>query len=125
MTNTGNVPCYIRVYLAFSDGDIGQNAMISPDGKSYYPAVSYAEHLPEGWVNGEDGYYYYTEAVKPGEKTGFLMKNVKVVFGPMEEKKPFDLIVREESVQVSGNTTDSDCFEAFRAFEERAGGDNG
>jgi alternate signal-mediated exported protein len=70
--NSGNVPCYIRVYVNFSDGDIKKVSGYSNDGTTYYSAVldgdeiavdvkdengnvvvnkdKYINHLPAHWV---------------------------------------------------------------------------
>jgi alternate signal-mediated exported protein len=70
--NQGNVPCYIRVFVDFSAGDIRNISGYSSDGTTYYSAVlsesgltddvkdkdgktviykdSYINHLPDGWV---------------------------------------------------------------------------
>lgn len=49
------------------------------------------------WSQGEDGYWYYSDIVKPGEKTEALLAAIKV---PEEQKDSFDVIVVEESVPV-------------------------
>ena len=48
--NTGNVPCYTRVFLTFSDSDIGERSQLSSNGISFYDEAAFRQHLPEGWV---------------------------------------------------------------------------
>ena len=52
--NTGTVPCYVRVYVAFSDSNVADVSELSPDGSSFFSAESYADHLPEHWTYIEE-----------------------------------------------------------------------
>lgn len=105
--NTGTVPCFVRVFVDFSDSSVTDMSQISPDGSAYYPAAEYTEHLPDGWVyiseeeNGSlGGYYYYTEMIDPGKKTIPLFEKVKTHFDTEEQIVDYDIIVYSESVQV-------------------------
>ena len=104
--NTGTVPCFVRVFMDFSDSGIADISQISPDGMDYYAAAEYAKHLPDGWVyvsEEEDdslgGYYYYTEIVEPGEQTVPLLEKVKTHFDTADQIIDYDIIVYSESVQ--------------------------
>ena len=97
--NTGEVSCYVRVYAAFSDEEI-------------------RDHLPDGWKAGKDGYLYYTKALKPGEKTAYLMKNVKTTWKADMDQRDFDLIIRQEAVQVPAGHKDADHTAAWTVFGE-------
>jgi alternate signal-mediated exported protein len=68
--NTGNIPCYVRVYADFSEGDLKKVSGIQSGDGAYYSAElegiqddiqdengkvvinhdSFINHLPEGWV---------------------------------------------------------------------------
>lgn len=105
--NTGTVPCFVRVFVDFSDSGIADISQISPDGASYYPASEYTEHLPDGWAyipeegdNPLGGYYYYTEIVEPDRKTVPLFEKVKTHFDTAGQIVDYDMIVYSESVQV-------------------------
>ena len=104
--NTGTVPCFVRVFMDFSDSSIADISQISPDGTDYYAAAEYADHLPDGWVyvlEEEDdslgGYYYYTEIVEPGKQTEPLLEKVKTHFDTADQIIDYDIIVYSESVQ--------------------------
>ena len=60
--NTGDIPCFVRVRVEFSDSDAAAFCEFM-DGEKNVIA------LPEGenWVKGKDGYYYYTKVLHPGE----------------------------------------------------------
>ena len=106
--NTGTVPCYVRVYAAFSDSSVADVSELSPDGSSFFSAGSYAEHLPEHWTYIEEsddaelgGYYYYTEPVAAGKTTDALFKKVKTTFQTAEDVQDYEIIVYAESVQTA------------------------
>lgn len=114
--NTGDIPCYVRVYLAFSDEEVTGISKLSSDGKTYYGMADYVKNLPSGWVHGSDGYFYYTKALKPGEKTEYLMKNVKTTWKADMDRHGFELIVREESVQLPANDPGADYKASWAEF---------
>ena len=78
--NMDETACFVRVFMEFSDSGTKKRARISPDGRSWYPAVEYGssgfENFPQNWCYlslEEDpllgGFYYYTVPVNPGERT--------------------------------------------------------
>lgn len=116
IANTGSVSCYVRVYVAFSDEEVAGISQMSPDGKSYYPVSEYAKHLPDGWIAGSDGYLYYTKLLPVGGKTSKVVSSVKTTWRPDMDRHDFDLIVREESVQVPADQPGADYQAAWAAF---------
>ena len=120
--NNGNVPCYIRVYVDFSDSKIRDCSFFSVsddinDTDSYFSASrdtinsdNYVNNLPEGWEfipdNDSDtklaGYYYYTNPVNVGESTPSLFTYIKTVYQSEDEIQQYDIIVYAESVQTIG-----------------------
>ena len=118
VVNTGDIPCYVRVYLAFSDEEVAGIAQLSSDGKTFYRLQEYMKHLPDGWVEGSDGYLYYTKLLSVNSKTSKLMSHVKTVWPADMDRHDFNLIVREESVQIPANHPDADYRQAWAAFGE-------
>ena len=133
IANKGDVPCYVRVYVAFSDEEVadisqlspdGKNSdeevadisQLSPDGKNYYTVSEYAKHLPDGWTAGTDGYLYYTKLLPVDGKTSKVISSVKTTWRPDMDRHDFDLIVREESVQVPANNPGADYKAAWADF---------
>lgn len=55
--NTGTSPCYIRVYLGFSN-------------ELYRDTVSV--DIGENWIYSDDGYYYYKSVLDPKESVSFF-----------------------------------------------------
>ena len=121
VTNTGDTPCYIRVFADFSTSSIRAISSFSYDnGNTYYPAdlvmannyfikeVSSSANPNKGWIYIQEsdnaligGYYYYTEAIDPGETTPPLFTDVKTDYSlnPGQKTEQYDVIVYAESVQ--------------------------
>ena len=103
--NTGNIPCYARVFLEFKDPEIAAKSVISGDGgKTWYSLDEYKKNLPEGWVYEDDAqfgpYFYYTKAINVnGQAENPLITNIKVTFAQDYEIRDFDVLVREDTVQ--------------------------
>lgn len=118
--NNGNVPCYIRVYVDFSDSSIRNGSYFSNSDDStvgpYFSADrdiantnSYVNNLPEGWEFVPDndtnnpalaGYYYYKIPVQPNESTPALFKYIKTNYTTDEnEIRQYDVMIYAESVQ--------------------------
>lgn len=104
--NSGTVPCYIRLFVDFSDSEIRDCSLFSSDGTNYYPVTDYPAHLPATWTyepSSESligGYYYYTEQLQPGQTTIPLIEAVNTKFESAEKVKNYEIIVYAESVQV-------------------------
>mgnify|MGYP005766944709 CR=1 FL=1 len=73
--NTGNTTAYIRASIVVSWVDESGNiSAVPPIENTDY---SMALNLENGWVQGSDGYYYYTKAVEPDKNTGVLITECK------------------------------------------------
>ncbi len=100
--NQGDVPCYIRVALSYSEDLVTLNGLDT-----------------DNWVYGEDGYYYYKNVVDVGDSTTDLFTSVTI----NGEAEASELVVNvyEESVQtVDGSNPYTDYEEAWAHYE---GGD--
>lgn len=105
--NNGNIDCYIRVRLEFSSSEVRDISWLSNDDDkdnedAYINASEYRySTLPDGWeYREEDGFYYYTEAVAPSDRTASLIKWVKTVFPDDDsvDTDEFDIYVYSEAV---------------------------
>lgn len=130
--NQGNAPCYIRVYMDFSDSTVSKRSYLSNDPgqspDSFYKAertnapdtyISHLEQAAPGWSFVSDtassplaGYYYYKTPVAPGEKTPSLLTYVKTMNESNDDIKQYDIMVYAESVQVSDMT--GNVYEDYR-----------
>ena len=88
--NSTGVPVYIRVALVAN--------MIDKD-KNVTGAASVPEFTPgDDWLEGNDGYYYYTQPVPVGESTGNLLK------APMELSENMQVVVLADAIQAEPTT---------------------
>ena len=98
VTNQGNVPCYIRVALSYSEDLIALENLDS-----------------ENWETGEDGYYYYKHVVEVGSSTMNLFSGVTVK--GQAEASDIRIDVYEESVQTTdGSKPYKDYKEAWAHY---------
>ena len=80
MKNTGDKDAYIRVAVvvnwASEDGSKiwAQKPVIGSDYRITY-------NLSNGWIDGGDGFFYYSKAVSPGSSTSVLIKNAGLESG--------------------------------------------
>lgn len=71
VTNTGNIPAYIRAKVVVNwVDDQGVVSASAPILEKDYTAEF---KLDQGWTQGADGFYYYTSQVAPGASTGVLL----------------------------------------------------
>ena len=105
--NNGNIDCYIRVRLEFSSSEVRDISWLSNDDDkdnedAYINASEYRySTLPDDWeYREEDGFYYYTEAVAPSDRTASLIKWVKTVFPDDDsvDTDEYDIYVYSEAV---------------------------
>ena len=82
--NTGDYDCYVRV-KAFVSAENGELVFSDEDGK---------------WTPGADGYYYYSDIVKPGETTDTVKIAVNGLLVEPEEGEAFNVIVVQECTPV-------------------------
>ena len=136
INNTGNAPCYIRVYADFSDDDIRSRSSLTngsdKDTAAYYSArrtidpddgiTTFPEFInsqgtwvfvPEDDASPLSGYYYYPEPVPAGQSTLPLFTYVKTNNPTAGDIQQYDIVVYSESVQVTGQ--DGKAFEDYRS----------
>lgn len=117
--NTGDVPCYTRVRLEYSDSDMKEYCtnILGTSSAKATEWEKYVEEFTGGrWIHGNDGFYYYTEILEAGEKTDLLLEKVKVSV-PKEDAaklKNFEIYVYAESVQTMVNEPDGTGGETAR-----------
>lgn len=125
--NTGNIPCYVRLYVDFSDSEILNYSRFSDDNTNFYPANpeksdSFADYLNNKagskWKYS-DGYYYYTEPVEPDKSTEPLFGWIDTDYNQHGDKiRQYEVMVYSETVQTldtNGNQyTDSENNPAWK-----------
>lgn len=87
--NVGHSDCYIRIKAVFTDSRAGQYCSMDWNTRDF----SYS---------AEDGYYYCTKRITPGELTPYLFTRVTVSQdAPAEELGQVSLLVYAESYQAA------------------------
>ena len=76
VTNSGNVPAYIRAAVIINWVDDEGNIIAEPEDHNYEGPIGGTD-----WVESSDGYYYYTKPVAPGGSTSVLIKSIKPTSG--------------------------------------------
>lgn len=67
--NTGNIPAFIRCTVLVTWKDANGNVY----SKTPIQGTDYSLSLGSGWLQGSDGYYYWSDPVWPQEFTGVLI----------------------------------------------------
>lgn len=78
--NTGDYDCYIRVKALA--------------GSKYQDGLQYSDSDGK-WTPGEDGYYYYSDPIAPGESTSVL----DIRIDSKESDASFNVVVVQESTK--------------------------
>ena len=87
----GNVDCYVRLYVSWSNSDIGRAVRLNGIDLT-------------NWAAGEDGYYYYCKKLPQGQATTPLFTSVTIDASRIDKKalkytKDFRIHIYEESIQ--------------------------
>ena len=126
--NNGTAPCFVRVYMQFSDSRIKDISKFSDADEENFRAwdeyINYIksknwEYLPESEENGNlGGYFYYKSPLNPEDSTGLLLKKVRTDYLDSEQISEFQIIVYSETVQAVDDQGSiiADCKEAWRQF---------
>ena len=97
--NTGNVPVYIRAKVIVTwenpDGTVlGEQPMAGVDYDITYP--------PDGWIQGSDGFYYYTTPVGANASTGVLFTDCEPKKPAPQEGYTLHVEILSQSIQADG-----------------------
>ena len=85
VNNSTGVPVYIRVALIANMIDKDENVTGAASVPTFTPG--------DNWIEGSDGYYYYTKAVPVGGSTGNLLKS------PMTLSENMQVVVLADAIQ--------------------------
>lgn len=110
VTNTGNVPAYIRakIIVTWKDKD-GNVSAIKP-----VLNTDYRMSTGGGWTEESDGFYYYSVFVGAGKSTGYLINNCTRI-GTQPEGYDLSVEIIAESIQADGMDGVSNAQQAFAA----------
>lgn len=111
VTNIGDNPAFVRVKVEIPT--------FSPDGSSTTMPLFTIGTLGANWVDGGDGYYYYTASLASGEATSKLFEVVTLTTeldihngdSPLESNVQ-EINIVAEAVQAQGFDSYTDAFAA-------------
>lgn len=105
--NEGTQPAYVRVRIFPSIETLLSDGTWAVHGGIPVQRINYV-HEYDGWVDGGDGYWYYTRILKPGEETSVMVIKELTVDLTEDEIAAYgndmlrvDVLVRLESTQAS------------------------
>lgn len=130
IANTGNAPCYVRVYADFSDYTVRSRSFLTngadQDTAAYYSAernidptdslTTFPEYINrlDDWefIPDDDptklaGFYYYKTLLPSGESTVPLFTYVKTLNPTEADIQQYDIVVYAESIQLTDMKGDS------------------
>lgn len=97
VTNTGTVEVYIRAAVVATWEDQAGNPLAIPVKPG---DVKYTNFPGDGWTQGSDGYYYYTQPVSANKTTGNLIGEATVPGATAEQV--LNLQILAEAIQAGG-----------------------
>ena len=99
--NTGNVDCYVRLKAVISDSRVADGITMDYNTEDYT-------------YNSADGYWYYKNAITPGERTVPLFTTVSIDDNADDRVLDgFDVYVYAESVQKVDGKTMQETWDYF------------
>lgn len=113
--NTGNVKEYLRVRLVSYFVDEDKN--ITGEEPSVYPKII----LKDGWLQGENNTYYYTNPVEPNEYTPVLCEPFTLAHEVTQDGKPIYQVVEvfAEAIQAQPTSAVKDAWKVTVGKENR------
>lgn len=102
--NSGNVPVYVRANLVFTWKDSAGNIIEKPDDAQI--SVTYGR---TDWVEGSDGFWYYTKPVAVKGSTTNIINKATIEF-PEGKGYKMDLEVMAQSIQAEPKDAVEDAW---------------
>lgn len=105
VTNTGANDCLIRLRMKVTPESLLNQKVLDEDGNATATDYLVISGWSSKWTLQADGFYYYSDIVKPGESTEPLFTAVTVNYdknaqkGEPNEWVDFDIILYQEAVQ--------------------------
>lgn len=97
VTNDGANPCFVRIKVDGLDS-LGEAGMIT------YRTDYVTDKLGDGWVKGDDGYFYYDTVLEVDETTDALFDQIVMPTGLTngDGTTEYNVVVTAEAVQAQG-----------------------
>lgn len=113
--NDGKNPCFVRIKVAGLD-------CLMPEGMITFRTDYVNGKLGDGWVDGEDGYFYYEGVLAVGETTDALFDQIVIPTGLTngDGKTLKNIVVTAEAVQAQGAKPSWSAVQAMELDEIKA-----
>lgn len=97
--NIGDVNAYIRAMVIVNWADANGNVLAQQPVKG----DDYTDWTPgNGWSEGDDGYYYYSDPVTPNGVTGVLIQRCEPEQGKAPEGYNLQVTILADAIQADG-----------------------
>ena len=118
--NTGASAAWVRVKLTPA---IELADAVLPDGFTVNTGLVKPDVNTDDWTEGEDGYFYYKEALKPGETTAPVLNSVTfdVAMGNEYQGATATVTVTAQAVQTANNGTSAQTASGWPADGTKTG----
>ena len=118
--NTGASAAWVRVKLTPA---IELADAVLPDGFTVNTGLVKPDVNTADWTEGEDGYFYYKEALKPGETTAPVLNSVTfdVAMGNEYQGATATVTVTAQAVQTANNGTSAQTASGWPADGTKTG----
>lgn len=114
VTNDGKNPCFVRLEVTGLDqfvAEYGEDAMIK------YRTDYVVDVLGTNWVLHDDGYYYHTVVLQPGETTDALFDQIVIPTQLTNDEETIDIVVKAYAVQAQGARPSFSAVQAMTVDE--------
>ena len=113
VTNVGENPCFVRISVTGLD-------QFGAKGDIVYLTNCVEGALHDGWVDGEDGYFYWTAPLDVKAKTAPLFDQIKMPTGLVGGEEAAPIVVTAEAVQAQGAKPSWDAVKEMTVAEIQA-----
>ena len=101
--NTGTIKQFVRVMVL---PEVRKSIVGNDQDEQFLPlsigagADMELEQMGAGWIDGGDGYYYYTNSIDPGGRTTYLFRSVKLSnqLAARYDEATFNILLKVESI---------------------------
>lgn len=127
VVNTGADPCLTRIKVTVTPESVQNRKVVDGNGNETGKAYLEISGFSGKWILKDDGYYYYSKVLQPGEATQELFQTVTVNYDDNNPWMDFDIILYHESVQfeaTEGGETVTDPDKIWSLYESQKNGMN-
>lgn len=110
ITNESKAAVYVRAQIIINwqnaEGNVVPSASVPTDEYSYVLNLG-----PGGWIQGADGYYYYTSSVKSGTSTENLIDTCTVTVNAEKQEYWLQVEILSEVIQANPATAVEEAWD--------------